>query len=75
VWENGGQAAGHIPTRYAGTERTGDGNLKLSRKTEWSNKGGVNIGLGQRILATDTAEYPLLEIRTLEFMAPEVSAP
>src|ERR1700726_762575 len=45
VWENGGQAAGHIPTRYAGTESSGDGKLKLARKTEWSNKGGVNVGL------------------------------
>jgi type VI secretion system protein ImpE len=77
VWENGGQASGHIPARYAGTERSGDGNLKLARKTEWSNKGGVNVGLGQRILATDTGEYPLLEIRKIEFTisddAPQVS--
>src|SRR5580704_11269733 len=43
VWENGGQAAGHIPTRYAGTESSGDGKLKLARKTDWSNKGGVNL--------------------------------
>src|ERR1700720_2379284 len=73
VWENGGQAAGHIPARYAGTERSEDGNLKLARKTEWSNKGGVNLGLGQRILATDAAEYPLLEIRKLE-LAPQATA-
>jgi type VI secretion system protein ImpE len=74
VWENGGQASGHIPVRYAGTERSGDGNLKLARKTEWSNKGGVNVGMGQRILATDTTEYPLLEIRTLELRSPEAAA-
>lgn len=67
VWENGGQASGHIPTRYAGTERSDDGQLKLARKTEWLDKEGTNIGLGQRILATDSGEYPLLEIRTLEF--------
>ena len=67
VWENGGEASGHIPTRYAGTERSEDGKLKLARKTEWTDKGGTNIGLGQRILATDTNEFPLLEIRTLEF--------
>ncbi|MBV9298969.1 MAG: tetratricopeptide repeat protein [Verrucomicrobia bacterium] len=74
VWENGGQASGHVPVRYAGTERSGDGTLKLARKTEWSNQGGVNFGLGQRILATDTAEYPLLEIRTLELMASPAAA-
>jgi type VI secretion system protein ImpE len=75
VWENGGQAAGHIPTRYPGTEQSADGKLKLSRKTEWSNRGGVNIGLGQRILATDASEYPLLEIRNIEFTVPEAAAP
>lgn len=75
VWENGGEAAGHIPARYAGTERSEDGHLKLARKTEWLNKAGVNIGLGQRILATDVGEYPLLEVRKLEFTVPETSAP
>lgn len=75
VWENGGQAAGHIPARYAGTERSEDGNLKLARRTDWLDKEGIHIGLGQRILATDAGEYPLLEIRTLEFAVPEASAP
>jgi type VI secretion system protein ImpE len=74
VWENGGQASGHIPARYAGTESSQDGNLKLARKTDWSNKGGVNLGLGQRILATDAAEYPLLEIRKLELLSPQAAA-
>jgi len=73
VWENGGQASGHIPARYAGTESSGDGSLKLARKTEWSNQGGVNLGLGQRILATDASEYPLLEIRKLE-LTPQATA-
>src|SRR5271165_2568734 len=67
VWENGGQASGHIPSRYAGTERMEDGSLKMARKTEWLNKAGVHLGIGQRILATDAGEYPLLEIRRIEF--------
>jgi type VI secretion system protein ImpE len=75
VWENGGQASGHIPVRYIGTERSEDGHLKLARKTSWLDKSGVQIGLGQRILATDVGEYPLLEVRTLEFNVPEASAP
>jgi type VI secretion system protein ImpE len=74
VWENGGQASAHIPTRYAGTERSDDGKLKLARKTEWVDKGGTHTGLGQRILATDSGEYPLLEIRTIEFTIPEATA-
>jgi type VI secretion system protein ImpE len=75
VWENGGQASGHIPTRYPGTERSEDGPLKLARKTEWVDRAGINVGLGQRLLATDSGEYPLLEIRKLEFAVPEGSAP
>ena len=66
VWENGGQASGHIPTRYAGTEQSADGLLKLARKTQWEMRGEINVGLGQRILATDASEYPLLEVRTIE---------
>jgi type VI secretion system protein ImpE len=68
VWENGGQASGHIPSRYAGTERSEDSSLRLARKTEWLNKAGVHLGQGQRILATDANEYPILEIRTIELM-------
>jgi type VI secretion system protein ImpE len=75
VWENGGQAAGHIPTRYSGTERSADGLLKVARKTEWETKGEVNVGLGQRILATNVSEYPLLEVRTIEFGVPEATLP
>jgi len=67
MWENGGEAAGHIPTRYPGTEQSADGNLQLARKTEWLDKGGIQVGLGQRILATDHGEYPLLEIKKIDF--------
>jgi len=73
VWENGGQASGHIPSRYAGTERSEDSSLKMARKTEWLNKAGVHLGVGQRILATDAGEYPLLEIRKIEFTGLEPS--
>jgi type VI secretion system protein ImpE len=67
VWENGGQASGHIPARYAGTERLEEPSLKLARKTEWRERSGIQIGVGQRMLATDAGEYPLLEIRKIEF--------
>jgi type VI secretion system protein ImpE len=67
VWENGGQASGHIPTRYSGTEQSVDGNLRLARKTEWLEQNGIYLGLGQRIFATDRNEYSLLEIRKIEF--------
>jgi type VI secretion system protein ImpE len=67
VWEDGGQASGHIPTRYCGTEHSADGNLRLARKTEWIERNGIHYGLGQRVFATDRNEYPLLEIRRIYF--------
>ena len=69
VWENGGEAAGHIPTRYPRTESSNESALRLARKTEWVDQSGVQTGLGQRVLATDANEYPLLEIRTIECAA------
>ncbi len=66
-WTNGGTALGHIPTRYPGTEEQSDGPLRLARKTEWQQHDGETfLGLGQRVLATDGNEYPLLECRSIE---------
>jgi type VI secretion system protein ImpE len=68
VWTNGGEASGHIPTRYPGTETSKDNGLRMARKTEWVEKeGGTFIGVGQRVLATDHADYPLLECRLIDF--------
>jgi type VI secretion system protein ImpE len=68
VWTNGGEASGHIPTRYSGTHSSADDALRMSRKTEWSEVGGgFSTGLGQRLLATETKDYPLLECRTIDF--------
>jgi type VI secretion system protein ImpE len=67
VWTNGGEATGHIPTRYAGTEKSTDGLLTLARKTEWRElPEGFAIGLGQRLLATNDAEYSLLECKKID---------
>ena len=65
---NGGETVGLIPTRYPGTEKSGDGALQLARKTVWgSDTGLVATGSGQRILATEAREYPLLDVRTITF--------
>ena len=67
TWTNGGEASGHIPTRYVHTETASNGELRLSRKTEWKEQaGGFYLGTGQRILATDQGEYPLLDCRTVD---------
>jgi len=65
-FENGGESLALIPTRYAGSESSTDGAIALARKTEWEAIGEeIYRGLGQRILATDDGETPILEIRTI----------
>ncbi|HWN93607.1 MAG TPA: type VI secretion system accessory protein TagJ [Methylomirabilota bacterium] len=66
VWVNGGEASGHIPTRYPHTEKSSDDQLRLARKTEWTERDGLSIGLGQRILATNDGEHPVLECRMID---------
>lgn len=66
TWANGGQAHGLIPARYQGSESSQDPLIQLGRKTEWVQLAdGVYRGLGQRMLATDQDEYPLLDIRQI----------
>lgn len=70
TWANGGTAVGFIPTRYPGSENVDDDLVKLARKTDWVTKDGLDVPLGQRLFATDTAEYPILEVRTINLNAP-----
>ena len=68
IWKNGGNSVGLIPTRYPGSELSEDCGIQLARKTEWLEKdGGLFIGLGQRMFATNQNEYPLLEARQIDF--------
>jgi len=63
---NGGEAVGVIPTRYPGSEASGDPQIRLARRTEWIERTpGVFEGLGQRVLATDDGDHPLLDVRTI----------
>jgi type VI secretion system protein ImpE len=65
-FENGGEAVALIPARYPGSEASGDGLVALARKTLWEEPAEkVYVGLGQRVLATDAAEYPLLNVRSI----------
>lgn len=62
---NGGEAVALIPTRYNGTEQSSDPTMLLARRTEWQEGNGQ--GLGQRMFATDLADYALMDIRSIEF--------
>jgi type VI secretion system protein ImpE len=74
-FENGGATVALLPVRYPGSELSGDGLIALARRTEWEEIGpDAHRGLGQRVLATDAEEIPLLEVRTLVIHAPRESA-
>ena len=74
-WTNGGETVALLPTRYTGSESSPDPLIRLSRKTEWTEAGPeLYVGSGQRMLATDAGEYPLLEIRTIELIGSDPKA-
>jgi len=65
-FENGGESVALIPTRYPGSESAGDGLIALARKTVWEEMGpDMHRGLGQRIIATDADDTPIMEIRNV----------
>ena len=67
-WTNGGETVALLPTRYAGSESSPDPQIRLARKTDWSEAApGLFVGTGQRMLATDAGEYPLMEVRKVVF--------
>ena len=69
TWANGGQNMVMMPARYPLLSGVGNEYL-LSRKTDWQDRGqNVCEGVGQRLLATDESDYPLLTVRSIEFEA------
>lgn len=77
TFSNGGETVALLPARYAGTPLAEGGALAMSRQTEWVELGagtGQYRGVGQRMLATDTAERGLLEIRRLTLTPPAAPA-
>ena len=69
---NGGDTAALLPSRYPGSETDPDGLIRLARKTEWDEVGPETFhGRGQRVLATDSSEYALLNLRHIELRTAE----
>jgi len=63
-WANSGETVGMIPTRYPGSETREDNLLRLAQKTEWDRQeGDAYLGAGQRMLATDAGDHPLMDVR------------
>jgi type VI secretion system protein ImpE len=70
TWSNEAQTVGLIPTRYEGSTGSGIDAIKLARRTEWAD----GRGLGQRMFASEAADYALMDVRVIEFDAPEETA-
>ncbi len=71
TFANGGETVALIPTRYPGSENSDDARIRLARRTEWlALAPDYVVGLGQRMFATDTGEYPLLEARLIQLDSP-----
>jgi type VI secretion system protein ImpE len=74
-FDNGGESLALLPTRYPGSEASADGAVALARKTVWESIGeDAYRGLGQRLLATDAGETPILEIRSISVHADRMAA-
>ncbi|VAX32896.1 Protein of avirulence locus ImpE [hydrothermal vent metagenome] len=64
---NGGETVGLIPTRYVGSHVSEEPQVRMGHKTIWLEQGeDAFVGLGQRLLTTDTAEHALMDIRKIE---------
>jgi type VI secretion system protein ImpE len=64
-----------IPALTPFAFRHSDNMVRLGRQTLWEEADGVIAPVGQKMLLVDGEEYPILEVRTLEFpVAPEATA-
>lgn len=68
TWTNGGESYGVIPARYPESYKNSDPLFSLSRKTDWQECGdGLFLGIGQKILTTESSDYALMDIRSIQF--------
>jgi type VI secretion system protein ImpE len=75
TFANGGETVALIPTRYPGSEASSDPRVVMARRTEWVEKPGETfLGMGQRLLATDQGEFPLMDARLIKLASPEATA-
>lgn len=67
---NAGETVALIPTRYAGTLDRGQSAHLLSRATDWEDRGAETFcGIGQRVLATDTGNAAIMDVRAIDLAA------
>ena len=54
--------------------RHSDNAVRLGRQTVWEEVDGAAVPMGQKLLLVDGEEFPILEVRTLEFPAAVAAA-
>jgi len=54
--------------------RHSDNSVRLGRQTVWEEVDGAAVPMGQKLLLADGEEFPILEVRTLEFPAAAAAA-
>ncbi len=66
VWATGAQQVVLVPARYPGSESSAfDNAIRMGRRTEFTDRGGYEAPVGQRMLATDQGEFGLLQVRAV----------
>jgi type VI secretion system protein ImpE len=61
-FKNGGSKSAYVPARYPGSEAHADPKIVRGLMTEWQPVDDTfAIGVGQKILTTDTGDLPILE--------------
>lgn len=74
-FDDGGDTVALIPTRYPGSEASEDQRVVLARTTVWNEiAAGIYHGFGQRLIATDSGEKALMDIREIVLGAPAAPA-
>lgn len=54
--------------------RHADHSVRLGRQTVWDEIDGAAVPMGQKLLRVDGEEFPILEVRTLEFSISDAAA-
>jgi len=56
-----------VPALTPSAYRNADAMVRLGRQTIWEETDGHVVPAGQKLLLVDGEEFPILEVRTLEF--------
>jgi type VI secretion system protein ImpE len=62
-----------VPVLYPKSSSYPDDNVRLGRCTAWQEIEGEPVPFGQKMFLVDGEEFPLLEVRKLEFAAPQAA--